>query len=177
MATKKKTGVETTEEIKEVEAIEEAPKKTTKKSSKKKVDVEAVSEEAPEEVPETGELFKTEEDTDVEVVGAKVAEVVEEPEPVKPDKVEKAKVEKSDEPKKVEEPKKNVAPVKESKVASGEYQAIAKSALYVLKVPGNLNTKLGNFKAGTKFTILEENRGWGKIAEGKWININYIEKI
>lgn len=173
MATKKKTDVEVVEVVEE--AKEATPKKTTKKSSKKKVNVEAVSEEAPEEVPETGELIKTEEDTDV------IAEPIVEAPTVEPEIVEEVSVEPTktpvEEPEKVEELKKNVAPVKEPKATSGEYQAIAKSALYVLKVPGNLNTKLGNYKAGTKFTILEEDRGWGKIAEGKWININYIEKI
>lgn len=72
-------------------------------------------------------------------------------------------------------------PVKEKKStevkASTSAQAIAKNNLYVLKVPGDLSTKLGNFKAGTKFTILEETKGWGKIAEGKWINLNYVEKV
>lgn len=153
MATKKKTEVEATEEIKEVKAtekvVEAAPKKTTKKSSKKKADIEAVSEEAPEEVPETGELVKTEEDTDVEVVGKKVAEVVVEPEPVK--KVKPAKKEK----------------VKEAD--SYKVQVVAPSGIFTFKNPGLDQQKGRVYPKGSLLVVSEVKGNWAKVGEDKWI--------
>ena len=157
MARKK---AEVTEDIKEVEVVETPVAKVVedkpKKSRKKKVE-EPVAEEVPVAKPVVEEPV---------AVPEVIEEVkVEEPvvEEVKPVKVKKAK--------KVEEP------IAKPVVTSSTYKAVATKTLYVLKVPGALATKIGSYKAGIKFEILEEQMGWGKIADGKWVNLNYIEKI
>lgn len=196
-----KKKAEAVEEIKEVAAetvVEETPKKSTKKSTKK---VEAPVEEIPAAEPEVVEEVKVEEPVKKKASKKKAEPVeevkVEEP-AAEPELVAEPVVEETQEEYPVvkygngmisfpahDVEEVNPEPVKEEKKpakkaepkASGSYQAIAKNSLYVLKVPGKLNTKLGSFQAGIKFTILEEDRGWGKIAEGKWINLNYVEKI
>ena len=163
------------EEVKvEAPAQEEvkAEEPAKKKSSKKKAEpIEAPVEEVPVEEPAVVAepvVEETPEEFPVVKYGngmisfpAHNAEEVES-EPVK-------------EEVKPETPAKKATPKAETK--SGTYMAIAKSNLYVVKTPGILATKLGSYKVGTKFTILEESKGWGKVAEGKWINLNYIEKI
>lgn len=153
-------------ETPEVETLEEVVEAKPKKSRKKKVEKSVAEEGSDASVA-----------TDVPEI---VAEPIPEPTPVVEEIIPEAK----------ETPVVEVKPAKvktEKKIADRDiavakdmgtsYAAIATTNLYVLKIPGNLATKLGNFKAGTKFTILEESKGWGKIAEGKWINLNYIEKI
>ena len=147
---------ETIEPVEEV--VETKPKRTRKKKVEEPVEEVAVETTAVEPVPEVTE------EPDVEV--APVVEEVKSKSEVAP--IAEVKPVKE---KKVEEP------VAEPKKTESGYDAVATSNLYVLKVPGSLATKLGSFKAGTKFTVLEESKGWGKIAEGKWINLNYIEKI
>ena len=172
MARKKSEVTEVTDEIQSIEpTIEETPvtevvEEKPKRGRKKKVEepaavIEDVS--TVEEVPEVAESPVEEAAPEVvisepEVISAPVVEEVK-PEPV----IE----EKPKAPKKAE----TASPKKSSGMA------VTKSAVYVLKVPGDLNSKLGNFPAGTKFEILEEFKGWGKVAEGKWVNINYIERI
>lgn len=147
MATKKKTEVEVTEEIKEVEVteevVEEAPKKTTKKSSKKKAEV---VEEAPVEAPV--EEVKEEPKAEVEVVGTKVAEVVEEA----PKAVEPAKVE-------------------EVKVSDDSYlvQVVSTSGIFTFKNPGLDQPKGRVYPKGAKLVVTEVSGNWGKVGENCWI--------
>jgi hypothetical protein len=54
---------------------------------------------------------------------------------------------------------------------------VAKTTLNVIKAPGRLDLKVGTYKAGIKLEVIEEKIGWGKVAEGKWINLNYVEKV
>ena len=151
MATKKKTEVEATEEVKEVEATEEvkeeAPKKTTRKSSKKKAEVEEVSETV-EEAPV--EEVKEEPKAEVEVVGSKVAEVVEEPKPVKPTKVEK---------------------VEEVKVSDDSYlvQVVSTSGIFTFKNPGLDQPKGRVYPKGAKLAVTGVSGNWGKVGENCWI--------
>lgn len=173
-----------------VEAVEEVkPKKSTKKSTKK---VEDPVEEIPVETSVVAEEPKVEEAPKKKTTKKK-AEPVEEVKVEEPAVVAEPVVEETQEEypvvkygngmisfptHTVEEVKPE--PVKDEpkvKTASGAYEAIATTNLYVLKTPGILATKRGSYKVGTKFTILEEDRGWGKVADGKWINLNYVEKV
>lgn len=190
-----------------VEAVEEVkPKKSTKKSTKKvedpvkeiPVETSVVAEEPKvEEAPkkkttkkkaEPVEEVKIEEPIVVPNVIVEPESVIEEPPVIEEPQVEKTPEEYpvvkygngmiSFPTHTVEEVK--PGPVKDEpkvKTASGAYEAIATTNLYVLKTPGILATKRGSYKVGTKFTILEEDRGWGKVADGKWINLNYVEKV
>ena len=171
MARKKAEATEVVEEIKEVAAeavVEEEKPKRGRKSTKK---AEAPVEEIPAAEPEVVEEVKVEEP-------AAEPEIVAEPEPVvEPEVVvEEPKVEEI-KPEPVKEEEKPAKKAEVSEIKSAGYQAIAKTSLYVLRVPGVLNSRIGNYKIGTKFTILEEDRGWGKVADGKWVNLNYIEKL
>ena len=143
-----------TEEVKEAEVIEtpvvEDKPKTTKKKATKKTTEEPVVEEPVVAVPVV-------EDVKVEEPAPVVEEV--KPEPVKEKKAKKVET-----------------PVEEKLVATSG-KVVAVKDLYVLKVPGVLSTKMGIYKVGTKFDIIEEDKGWGKIADGKWVNLNYVEKI
>lgn len=167
MARKKSTETEVVEEIQEVTA-EETPEVVADPI----VEDTVTEEVAAEDKPKRGRKKKTEEPEVVEtpeVVDEPAAEpevVVEETPVVEPIPEEKpAKAKKSD-----------IAKVKETpKSTSGT--VIATANLYVLKTPGVLTSKIGNYKVGTKFIILEEKNGWGKVAEDKWINLNYVEKI
>ena len=165
------------EEVKEAEVIEtpvveDKPKTTKKKATAKKVeepveeqvpDLPAVEEEVKEDTDPVKAYFdKLNSEAAEPPIVFEAVEIVEE----KPKKVKKVKAEKVEEP----------APAKVEESASG-YKAIAVKDLYVLKVPGVLATKLGSYKAGIQFDIIEEDRGWGKIADGKWVNLNYVEKI
>lgn len=143
MATKKKTE-EVVEEVKEVEAVEtaeEAPKKTTRKSTKKKT--EEVAEEQAPAVEEVKEEVKEEPQAEVEVVGKRVAEVVEVPEPVK-----------------VAEP-----------AAEGEYQiqVVSPSGIFTFKNPGLDQPKGKVYAKGSKLTVTEVKGNWAKVGENKWI--------
>lgn len=151
MATKKKTEVEATEEVKEVEAteevVEEAPKKTTKRSSKKKAEVEEVSETVEEATEAPVEEVKEEPKAEVEVVGSKVAEVVEEPKSVKSAKVEEAKV--SDD--------------------SYLVQVVSTSGIFTFKNPGLDQPKGRVYPKGAKLAVTEVSGNWGKVGENCWI--------
>lgn len=170
MARKK---AEVTEEVKTVEpadvvsgadVVEEKPKKSRKKKVEEpaaEIPAEPIVVEEPEVAPVVPEVVEEVKADEPVVEEVKVEEV--KPEPIKAKKATKAE--------KVEE----AVPVVEEKSTTN--RVIAKSNLYVLKKPGMLAYKIGSYKAGTKFEILEEQMGWGKIAEGKWINLNYVEKI
>ena len=171
MARKKTTEVEVVEEIQEVTA-EETPEVVADPVVEDTVAEEVATEDKPKrgrkkktgepEVAETSEVVDT-------VVGKPATEpevFAEETlvaEPLPEEKSTKAK-------------KSDIAEVKKTpKSTSGT--VIATANLYVLKTPGVLTSKIGNYKAGTKFTILEEKNGWGKVTEGKWINLNKKKKI
>ena len=189
-----KKNAEVVEEVQAVEtpvaAVDEVkPKKATKKSTKK---VEDPVEEIPVETSVVAEEPKVEEAPKKKTTKKK-AEPVEEVKVEEPAVVAEPMVEETQEEYPVvkygngmisfpthivEEVKPE--PVKDEpkvKTASGAYEAIATTNLYVLKTPGILATKRGSYKVGTKFTILKEDRGWGKVADGKWINLNYVEKV
>ena len=157
---------EVTEEIQNVEpTIEETPVEevveTKPKRGRKKKTAEVVEEPASiEEIPESEEIVPV-----VDEVPAEEPIVVEE---VKPEPIKEKKT------KKVETPKVEVVP-EPTPVTSG--MVITKSQVYVLRLPGKLDTKIGNYPMGTKFEIIEEYKGWGKITEGKWVNLNYVEKL
>lgn len=173
MARKKSEVTEVTEEIQSIEpTIEETPvtevvKEKPKRGRKKKVEEPVVVIEDVPTVEEVSEVVES----PVEEAAPEV--VISEPEIVSAPVVEEVKPEPVIEEKPKAAPKK--AEAASPKKSSG--MAVTKSAVYVLKVPGDLSSKLGNFPAGTKFEILEESKGWGKVAEGKWVNLNYIERI
>ena len=165
MATKKKTEVEATEEIKEVETpVEEAPKKTTKKTSKKKEE-EPIVEEAPvEEVPaeKVPEAEVTE--SPVDESPAQEAITVSEPEAVTPGTVEVV------EEKKVPEKSDKV----EEKIGVGF--AVATSGLMVLSGPSRAYNVIDFLAPNACVNILEVSGNWGRIGTGKWVNINSLNK-
>ena len=199
MARKKSEVTEVTEEIQsvepivettpEVEVTEEVVEEKPKRGRKKKVEEPAEEVKAEdtivEEIPEVKEEPVVESEPIVEEVKE---EPIEEVKPVKTKKSKKSEITDNPElgPEKVEqyfakldakEENPIVLEVAEVTATSSTYTAIAKSNLYVLRLPGKLDSKIGNYSAGTKFDIIEEYKGWGKIAEGKWINLNYIEKL
>lgn len=165
MATKKKTEVEATEEIKEVEApVEEAPKKTTKKTSKKKEE-EPIVEEAPvEETP--AEKAPEAEVAESPVEDSSVQEPVAAPEPetVAPETVEVV------EEKKVPEKSDKV----EEKIGVGF--AVATSGLMVLSGPSRAYNVIDFLAPNACVNILEVSGNWGRIGTGKWVNINSLKK-
>lgn len=157
MARKKAETVE--EEIKVEEVVETTPEvveEKPKRGRKKKVEEPEV-EVSTAEVDLTKEIHVETADAIVDLDSTPAPVVVNTPVVIEEPKVEEPKTE---------------TPV----VASTSYTAIAKTSLYVLKTPGVLNSRVGNYKLGTKFVILEEDKGWGKIAENRWVNLNYIEK-
>lgn len=166
---------EVTEEIQNVEpTIEETPVEevveTKPKRGRKKKTAEVIEEPASvEEIPESEEIVPvvTEVTPVVDEVPAEELIVVEE---VKPEPIKEKKT------KKVETPKVEVAP-EPTPTPTTSGMVITKSQVYVLRLPGKLDTKIGNYPMGTKFEIIEKYKGWGKIAEGKWVNLNYVEKL
>lgn len=154
MARKKTTEVEQVEEV----VVAETPAVTNL------IVEEPMTEEVVEDKPKRSRKKKVEEPVVESVVAEEVvaSPVVEEP------VIKEVKEIVEDKPKKATKP--NV------KKSSSE-QVIATANLYVLRIPGALSSKIGVYKSGTKFIILEEKNGWGKVAEGKWINLNYTEKI
>ena len=159
MARKKTTEIEQVEEVQEIiveDTVTEevAAEDKPKRGRKKKTEEPKVA-----ETPEVVDTVVDEPTTEPEVVVGETPVV----EPILEEKPIKAK-------------KSDVAEVKETPKSTSN-NVIATANLYVLKTPGVLTSKIGNYKVGTKFTILEEKNGWGKVAEGKWINLNYTEKI
>ena len=182
---KKKKSEEIQETVLEpVEVVEaspevETPKKTTKKSAKKKVEEPVVEEVKEEPALDAEKVEAYFEKLDTESVEAPIvvedATVVEVP----------AEVVAEEKPKKVKKVKKTEAPapVKEVKIeASADefpYTAVvtAKVAANIMKEPSVFCTKVGSLNKGARVKILEVCGNFGKIGNGKWININYIEKI
>lgn len=180
MAKKKAEVAEEVKDIAEVvgtpveSTVEESPKetKTTKKSTAKKKTTKKVETPTVEEVAEV----VTEATPKVE------ADAPESVDPI----IEDIKVEEL-EPEIVEEPVKEtpVTPVEKPVKAKSETKA---SGSYQAVVSGNgtvdvrcdatfFSDKLGAYRSGIRLTILEEKNGWGKLAENKWIPLNYITKI
>ena len=156
MARKKTTEIEQVEEVQEV-IVEETQVVTDSTVEK------PTTEEVAVDKPKRSRKKKVEEPV-VETITEEIVttSVAEEPE------VEEVKEVIKDKPKKA---------TKSDAKKSSTDQVIATANLYVLRIPGALSSKIGVYKVGTKFTILEEKNGWGKVAEGKWINLNYTEKI
>lgn len=119
---------------------------------------EVVVEEKPKATRKKKATKKVEEPAVVEEVKAVEEPVVEE----KPKKVKTAN--------KVETP---------ATVEEFPYNAIVKEKvlLNVMREPNMFCTKVGTRNPGVRITILEHSGNWGKIGTGKWVNLNYIEKI
>lgn len=171
MARKKSTETEVVEEVQEVTVAQ-----TPEVVADPVVEDTVAEEVAAEDKPKRGRKKKTEEPEVVEtpeVVDTVVDEPATEPEVV----VEETPVvEPIPEEKPAKAKKSDIVEVKETPKSTSD-KVIATANLYVLKTPGVLTSKIGNYKVGTKFTVLEEKNGWGKVAEDKWINLNYVEKI
>lgn len=179
---KKKKSEELQETVLEpVEVVEASPEveEVKPKSSKKKKAVEEVAPDVVEEVtavPAEPELSADKVKEYFENLDAEASEP-----PIVFEGVNLAE----EKPKKVKKPaeKKEKKPAIEAKKAKPAnevpYNAIvnAKVALNVMKEPSVFCTKVGSLKAGSRVKILEVCGNFGKIGNGKWININYIEKI
>lgn len=74
-----------------------------------------------------------------------------------------------------------VNPINVSKIEDTSYDVVVTAAaLNVRATPSLIGGKLGTIKKGSKCTILEEKKGWGKIKfQGveAWISLTYTKKV